>query len=79
MSARTDSGRREPGERALRVEAGHVACPRRGLVDIQVCWSCPDYRGLSDGRVESLMCGLADETLASAVWAVDHDLRTERG
>jgi hypothetical protein len=79
MSARTDSGCRGPGERALRVEAGDVVCPRRGLVDIQVCWVCPYYRGLSDGRVESLMCGLTEETLASTVWAVHHSPGTDRG
>ena len=79
MSARTESGRRDRAERALRVEAGHVVCPRRGLVDIQECWSCPEYRGLSDRRVESLLCGLTGETLASALWAVDHGPGTHRG
>jgi hypothetical protein len=79
MSARTDRGGRDPAERALRVEVGHVVCPRRGLVDIQECWSCPEYRGLSDGRVESLMCGLTGETLASMLWAVDRGPGTDRG
>jgi hypothetical protein len=59
-------------ERALRVEAGQVVCPRRGLVDIEACWMCPDYRGLTDGRSESVVCGLTEEALASAVWALDH-------
>ena len=72
MSARTNPWRLDPMERALRVEAGQVVCPRRGLVDIEACWMCPDYRGLTDGRSESVVCGLTEEALASAVWALDH-------
>jgi hypothetical protein len=79
MSARTYSGCRGPAERALRVEAGTVVCPRRGPVDIQDCWMCPEYRGLSDGRVESLLCGVTEETLASTVWAVEHGPGIDRG
>ncbi len=78
MSAGAFHGRRDPTERALRVEAGEVVCPRRGLVDIEDCWICPDYRGLSDGRVESLMCGLTEETLASAYWALDRSPGSDR-
>ena len=66
------------GERALRVEAGRVVCPRRGLVDIVVCWMCPSYRGLTSGRVEALICGLSDDSLASAFWALDHAPGSER-
>ena len=71
MSARSSTGRLDRTERALRVEAGQVVCPRRGLVDIEDCWICPHYRGLWDGRVESLICGLTEESLASAFWALD--------
>jgi hypothetical protein len=73
MSARTNPWRLEPAERALRVEAGQVVCPRRGVVDIEACWTCPEYRGLTDGRSEHVVCGLSEESLASAVWALDHD------
>lgn len=78
MSARTNRRRLDPAEQALRVEAGQVVCPRRGVVDIEACWICPDYRGLTDGRWESVVCGLSEESLASAVWALDHDRRAER-
>lgn len=78
MSARTNPWRLASTERALRVEAGQVVCPRRGLVDIEACWTCRDYRGLTDGRSESVVCGLTDEALASAVWALDHGRRPER-
>jgi hypothetical protein len=73
MSTRTDLWRLDPAERALRVEAGQVVCPRRGVVDIEACWICPDYRGLTDGRSEYLVCSLSQESLATAVWAIDHD------
>ena len=78
MSARTKPWRLDPMERALRVEAGQVVCPRRGLVDIEACWICPDYRGLTDGRSESVVCGLTDEALASAAWALDHGRQGDR-
>ena len=47
-------------------------CPRRGSVDIQECWVCREYRGMSDGHVESLICGLSDEAVESGLWALDH-------
>jgi hypothetical protein len=59
-------------ERLLRIESGQVVCPRRGITDIETCWVCPQYRGLSEGRSESLICNLTDESLASAVWSLDH-------
>ena len=50
--------RREPRpDRVLTIEAGQVVCPRRGVVDLELCWMCPAYRGLSAGRVEGLVCG----------------------
>ena len=78
MSAHTKPWRLDPMERALRVEAGQVVCPRRGLVDIEACWMCPDYRGLTDGPSESVICGLTEESLATAVWTLDHGPRTGR-
>jgi len=79
MNARARGGRLNPSERALGVEAGQVACPRQGIVDIERCWVCPEYRGLSAGHVEALICGLSAESLASAVWSLDHGPRPERG
>ena len=77
MSARTKPWRLDSMERVLPVEAGQVVCPRRGVVDIEACWMCPDYRGLADGRSESVIRGLTEESLASAVWALDHGRRSE--
>jgi hypothetical protein len=51
-------GRADRDERVLAVEAGRVICPRRGSVDIERCWTCRDYRGLTTGRIEGLRCGL---------------------
>ena len=66
-------GKEDRYERPLRVQFGQVSCPRRGLVDVADCWVCPEYRGMADGRVESLMCGLTDDSVASAFWALDWD------
>lgn len=71
MSAHRYGRRRDPSERAIPIEAGQVICPRKGILDIEACWVCPEYRGLSDGHVESLICGLSEESLASVVWAID--------
>lgn len=48
---------RPPRERVLAIEAGQVVCPRRGIVDLERCWVCPAYRGLTTGRREGLICG----------------------
>ena len=52
-------------DRTLPVEAGQVVCPRRGLIDIEVCWACPAYDGLSTGRFEGVVCrvSLAPESI----------------
>ena len=44
--------------RTLAVEAGQVVCPRQGIVDMERCWSCPAYDGLSAGRIEGVICRL---------------------
>jgi hypothetical protein len=62
-----------PNERPLRVQAGQVVCPRRGVVDIEGCWACPDYRGLGTGRVETLLCGVSTSSLATALWVLDRE------
>jgi hypothetical protein len=67
-------------ERALRVERGQVMCPRRGPVDIERCWVCPEYRGMTDAHVEGLVCGLTDDAVASGFWAIEREgSRTEGG
>jgi len=43
-------------QRTLAVEAGQVVCPRRGQVDLERCWVCPAYDGLSSGRIEGVVC-----------------------
>ena len=53
---RAASGRRPRNERVLAVEAGRVICPRRGFVDIETCWRCPSYRGLSTEHFEGVAC-----------------------
>ena len=45
-----------PSERTLAVEAGQVVCPRRGIVDLERCWACPAYVGLSTGHHEGVIC-----------------------
>jgi hypothetical protein len=43
-------------DRILTVEEGQVVCPRRGPVDIEWCWVCPAYDGLSAGASEGVVC-----------------------
>jgi len=43
-------------DRVLVVEAGQVMCPRQGMVDMERCWACPTYDGLSAGRIEGVVC-----------------------
>jgi hypothetical protein len=60
--------RKERGDhRVLAVEAGQVVCPRQGVVDMERCWVCPAYDGLSAGRIEGVVCAadLAELTLFS--------------
>jgi hypothetical protein len=48
--------------RTLAVEDGEVMCPRQGVVDLELCWICPAYGGLSSGRLHGVVCtmNLAD-------------------
>lgn len=43
-------------DRILAVEAGQVVCPRQGIVDMERCWVCPAYDGLSAGWIEGVVC-----------------------
>jgi hypothetical protein len=39
----------------MEIEAGRVICPRRGVLDIEHCWTCRDFGGqATDG--ETLVC-----------------------
>ena len=42
--------------RILEVDAGQVVCPRQGIVDVERCWVCPAYGGLSEGRLQGVLC-----------------------
>ena len=55
-SNRATSTRRPRNERVLAVEAGQVICPRRGFVDIETCWRCTSYQGLSTEHFEGVVC-----------------------
>ena len=50
--------------RTLAVEDGEVVCPRRGVVDLELCWVCPAYGGLSGGRVQGVICTMNLSDLA---------------
>lgn len=43
-------------QRTFAIEAGQVVCPNRGVMDVEDCWVCPAYRGLSTGPMEGLVC-----------------------
>jgi hypothetical protein len=55
MNVRRDS-RSRSRTRILSVEAGQVVCPRRGLVDIELCWTCPAYDGWRFADGEAVAC-----------------------
>jgi hypothetical protein len=46
---------RPSNQRVLAVEGGQVLCPRRGVVDIEGCWVCPAYQGMS-GPMDTVVC-----------------------
>jgi len=48
--------RRQRAERVLAVESGQVMCPRQGVVDIERCWMCPAYGGMSEAHDEGVVC-----------------------
>jgi hypothetical protein len=43
-------------ERVLVVDEGQVVCPRRGTVDLELCFLCPRFRGFHEGITEGLVC-----------------------
>lgn len=59
-----DVRRRSDGVATRRpVVDGRVACPRRGRVDVLVCFACPLGRGLTTGHLERVVCALSDTDL----------------
>jgi hypothetical protein len=56
--------------RSLEIEGGQVVCPRRGIVDIERCWTCRDYRGLGTGRTEGLLCAASTASILDSLWPV---------
>ncbi len=65
MGTRSPHRRTSVEGRVLTVEAGQVVCPRRGIVDLEVCWVCPAYRGLSTGHFEGVLCGTGSGLMAT--------------
>lgn len=48
---------RNSHEHALIVDEGQVACPRRGIIDLELCFLCSRFRGFQEGITERLVCG----------------------
>ena len=63
---------RANADRILAVEAGQVVCPRQGIVDLERCWICADYDGLSGGRVEGVVCNANLEEVAIDLRPMSH-------
>ena len=61
---------RPPRERVLAVEGGQVVCPRRGMVDLEMCWVCPAYRGLTTGPREGVICGTEPFLSVATRWPI---------
>jgi len=43
-------------EQVLVIDHGRVVCPRRGMIDLELCFLCPRFRGFQEGITESLVC-----------------------
>jgi hypothetical protein len=64
---------RPPRARVLAVDRGQVVCPRRGIVDLERCWACPAYRGLTTGHREGVICDMEPVFLSIAArWPDGH-------
>jgi len=70
MNAFASHRMRPPRERVLAVEDGQVVCPRRGVVDLEMCWVCPAYRGLTTGLREGVICGTEPFLSITARWPI---------
>jgi len=43
-------------DNVIAVESGQVMCLRQGIVDIERCWMCPTYGGMSEAHDEGVVC-----------------------
>ena len=43
----------------LATEAGQVVCPRRGIIDLEHCFSCSSFRGSATIDPETIVCSPA--------------------
>lgn len=43
-------------EQVLAINHGRVVCPRRGMIDLELCFLCPRFRGFQEGTTEGLVC-----------------------
>jgi len=43
-------------EQVLRVGNGQVVCPRRGVIDLELCFPCTHFGGFQEGLTEDLVC-----------------------
>ena len=43
----------------LAVEAGQVVCPRRGIIDTELCFACSAFRGSAVSDPETIVCSPA--------------------
>ena len=59
-------------EQVLVVEDGRVACPRRGVIDLELCFICPRFRGFHQGITEGLVCSYESVLgIPDFSWAMD--------
>ena len=73
MKSTSSHRMRPPREGVLAVEGGQVVCPRRGIVDVEICWVCPAYRGLTTGLREGVICATQPVFLPIAArWPIGH-------
>ena len=57
------------------IEAGQVACPIHGIVDLERCFGCPGFEGIREGTTERLVCrpdrDVAAWATADETWEID--------
>jgi hypothetical protein len=49
--------------RTLAVEDGEIACPRQGVIDLELCWICPAHGGSTRGGVQDVICTMNEGDL----------------
>ena len=59
-------------EQLLAVDEGLVSCPSRGVIDLELCFICPRFRGFHEGITEGLVCGYESVLgIPDFSWAMD--------